>query len=135
MAEEACHGFGSTTQVGLTQALGLMPSTRVRCRHCKKPFDLSLLKMTGFPAWIPETTFCPHCSRANISSIFAAMLSQFVGSIAAITLMVFATSNFDLALFPKILFALFLIALLVTMFGSMYAVLYMYYKFCDQPFM
>ena len=25
MAEKACHGFGSTTQVGLTQALGLMP--------------------------------------------------------------------------------------------------------------
>src|SRR3546814_10485132 len=23
MAEKACHGFGSTTQVGLTQALGL----------------------------------------------------------------------------------------------------------------
>jgi len=22
MAERACHGFGSTTQVGLTQALG-----------------------------------------------------------------------------------------------------------------
>ena len=28
MAEEACHGFGSTTQVGLTQALGLMISYR-----------------------------------------------------------------------------------------------------------
>jgi len=26
MAEKACHGFGSTTQVGLTQALGLMIS-------------------------------------------------------------------------------------------------------------
>ena len=26
MAEEACHVFGSTTQVGLTQALGLMSS-------------------------------------------------------------------------------------------------------------
>ena len=25
MAETACHGFGSTTQVGLTQALGVMP--------------------------------------------------------------------------------------------------------------
>ena len=24
MAEKACHGFGSTTQVGLTQALGFM---------------------------------------------------------------------------------------------------------------
>src|SRR5690606_38663004 len=27
MAEKACHGFGSTTQVGLTQALGLMRTT------------------------------------------------------------------------------------------------------------
>src|SRR5690606_20166798 len=26
MAERACHGFGSPTQVGLTQALGLMSS-------------------------------------------------------------------------------------------------------------
>ena len=25
MAEKACHGFGSTTQVGLTQALDVMP--------------------------------------------------------------------------------------------------------------
>ena len=27
MAKEACHGFGSTTQVGLTQALGLMQTS------------------------------------------------------------------------------------------------------------
>ena len=27
MAEKACHGFGSTTQVGLTQALGLMKAS------------------------------------------------------------------------------------------------------------
>src|SRR5690606_29351687 len=29
MAEKACHGFGSTTQVGLTQALGLVSRTVV----------------------------------------------------------------------------------------------------------
>ena len=29
MAEKACHGFGSTTQVGLTQALGRSPRFRV----------------------------------------------------------------------------------------------------------
>src|SRR5690606_32429053 len=27
MSEKACHVFGSTTQVGLTQALGFMPNT------------------------------------------------------------------------------------------------------------
>src|SRR5690606_41789503 len=30
MAERACHGFGSTTQVGLTQALGRRHNTEVR---------------------------------------------------------------------------------------------------------
>ena len=30
MAEEACHGFGSTTQVGLTQALGVRDENMTR---------------------------------------------------------------------------------------------------------
>ena len=30
MAEKACHGFGSTTQVGLTQALGALGNMKVR---------------------------------------------------------------------------------------------------------
>ena len=50
MAERACHGFGSTTQVGLTQALG-----------CAREFD-------RFSA--TETSQLPFCSFARSRAAF-----------------------------------------------------------------
>ena len=46
MAEKACHGFGSTTQVGLTQALGAMKSiltavSLLLCASCVSAHELT----------------------------------------------------------------------------------------------
>ena len=56
MAEKACHVFGSTTQVGLTQALGLMTVARKILRWTAlvagTVFGLLLLNGAVFRAWV-----------------------------------------------------------------------------------
>src|SRR5690606_33504949 len=46
MAEKACHGFGSTTQVGLTQALGCHESNRIPFAS-PAPHGLRILEQSG----------------------------------------------------------------------------------------
>ena len=52
MAEKACHGFGSTTQVGLTQALGL---TGGDMESFEFTVNDSFLEGSGHPITIPKS--------------------------------------------------------------------------------
>ena len=49
MAEKACHGFGSTTQVGLTQALGLARNFLEMCGLCIELRLIGLLLGSSVP--------------------------------------------------------------------------------------
>ena len=53
MAEKACHGFGSTTQVGLTQALGLKGESAV------------LREIDGVPVLAKHRATC-HCGSVEL---------------------------------------------------------------------
>src|SRR3546814_20292631 len=91
MAGKACHVVGSTTQVGLTQALGLNGRFAVNWKTIFR-FALALL-FAGTAVGFIESSLSPQYGSTGVALFLGSYTAQFLGYAAILALLSYHSSE------------------------------------------